>query len=125
MSKERQLQELAQLTEIVFVARSAELQPVLAREKMLRERYAELDEQRRKALSSPVEEIEHRLTGADVVYQIWLGRQLSSINQELARLMVEKERHKDGVKVAYGKRDVATRLAQQAARIRRLDGQGS
>lgn len=118
MSKLDELEGIAQLTELMFSARSAEVQRLSAREKELRERFDWLEQQSRSALDCSAEVLSQRLTGMDVLYQVWVGRQMTETNTELAQVLAEKSMRLGELRKAFGKRDVAHQLLKRARAIR-------
>lgn len=124
MNKIHDLKDLAQLTELAFSACSAELQKLTKREVELRERFRQLEAQRKNA-SSPVEDVlEHRLTGLDVLYQMWVGKQLSDLNAELAVVLAEKEKQLGELRVKFGKKNVSKQLLEREIALKRPGERG-
>lgn len=112
MSKAKQLRELQILTEMVFSAKSAEVQAVAAKQADLRDQLDYLAEQETIAQDRFDQDLQLRLSRADVVWQTWVGRQKSALNTELARVSAEKERQMQGLRQAFGRKDVAIQLAK-------------
>lgn len=124
MNKIHDLKDLALINELAFSACSAELQKLTKREEELRERFRLLEAQRKDA-SSPVEDVlEHRLTGLDVLYQMWVGKQLSDLNAELAVILAEKEKQLGDLRVKFGKKNVSRQLLEREIALKRPDARG-
>lgn len=113
MSKKRQMQELVILTEMVFSAKSAEMRELAKRQQDLHDRLEALRLEEEAAQASFQEDMDLRMSGADVAWQSWLGRQKSAVNAELARVRAEKEREMAGLRQSFGRKDVAIRLAKK------------
>jgi hypothetical protein len=113
MAKAKQFQEIQALTEMLFSSRSAEVQAISARQAELRGQLHRLAEQENIAQDRFAEDIQLRLSRADVVWQTWLGCQKSALNTELARVSAEKERQMQGLRQAFGRREVANQLVQR------------
>lgn len=112
MTKQKQLNELVALTEMVFAARSREVQKLSRQQVDLRENLADLRRQAEGVEAEFAQDIVLRMTRTDILWQIWVGRQKSALNAELARVSVEKERRMQGMRLAFGKKDAAARLAK-------------
>ncbi|MGH1355013.1 MAG: hypothetical protein ACRBBS_08045 [Thalassovita sp.] len=123
MTKTKEMEELAELTGMVFSARSVEMQRLSAREQKLRDRYETLEKQRQTAQGQAEDVLSQRLTGLDVLYQMWVGRQMAAINTELAQVLAEKEMRLQNLRTAFGKKEVALQLLRQQKAIKRPAGQ--
>jgi cell division protein FtsB len=124
MKKEKQLGRLAQLTQMNFEARSSEMQALSARQDRLRERFKLLERQRLNAMSASDDDaLGQRLTGVDVLYQVWIGRQLTSVNSELAQLRVEQEARLRELKTAFGKKEAVAKLLRRQKELKRPGAQ--
>lgn len=115
MSYTKQLQDLKILTDMVFSARSAEAQAILARYAELRTQLEQLAVQESVAQDRFSEDIHLRLSRTDVLWQTWLGQQKKALNMELARVTVEKEQQMQAVRLAFGRKEVAAQLARQTS----------
>lgn len=121
MGKRSELEDLSRLAEMLFETRSAAVQRIAAKEKRLRDRFETLQAQRKESLHASVETLSQKLTGMDVLHQVWLGRQLTAINSELAQVLVQKEAHLRDLRTAFGKKEVAAQLLQREKGIKRPD----
>ncbi len=119
MTKTKEMEELAELTGMVFSARSAEMLRLSAREQKLRDRYETLEKQRQTAQGQAEDVLSQRLTGLDVLYQMWVGRQMAAVNTELAQVLAEKEMRLQNLRTAFGKKEVALQLLCRQKAIKR------
>ncbi len=123
MTKAKKLEGLAELTGMVFAARSTVMQGLSAREQELRDRYETLDNLRRSAQVQVEDILSQRLTGLDVLYHVWVGRQMAAVNTELARVLAEKEMRLQELRTAFGRKEVASQLLRRQKAIKRPAGQ--
>lgn len=121
MSKLRQLEELTRLTEMAFETRSAAVRKYALHERGLRDRFEQLQAQRKESLRVSAETLSQKLTGMDVIYQVWIGRQITAINSELAQVLAQKEAQLSDLRIAFGKKEVAAQLLQREKSIKRPD----
>lgn len=113
MTRARQIQELATLTQMVFEAKSAEVRTLAKRQQDLLDRLAALRSEEEAAQISFQEDLQLRMSGADIAWQSWLGRQKAAINAEMARVRAEKERELAKLRHSFGRKEVAARLAKK------------
>ena len=123
MKKTKQLANLAKLTEMAFAARSVEFSGLLRAQDKLAEQYRDIEKQREEALGLTTDGLGHRVTGADVLYQVWVGQQLTRINAELAQAIVKKERCRDLLARDFGKQEVSKKIFRSQKDVRRPAGQ--
>ncbi|QUJ76298.1 hypothetical protein KDD17_15580 [Sulfitobacter albidus] len=108
MSNARDLDQMVLLTDAVYQRERQGIQRVLAEEARLRAQLAQLDAHLAESRADTDQGQRH--IGADVLWQGWVGRKKTELNQQLARLMVIKEQHLKQVRHAFGRFIVAGQL---------------
>ncbi|MGB3245613.1 MAG: hypothetical protein WBB25_13845 [Sulfitobacter sp.] len=103
MSRERDLDDLLQITRARYQHRQQSFAKVIAEESRLRNELTRLDEMNRSTETPQTAQTEMRAIGADVIWLAWLGRAKSALNSQLARVLAVKENHLSEVRRAYGK----------------------
>jgi cell division protein FtsB len=123
MSTLKELRELTKITEMIFARNMSEMQRLSQSENQLRARFEKLKQQQSDAQTPTTNLLSQQLTGLDVLYQVWVGRQMASVNAELAKVLVEKEARLEDLKSSFGKREVAVELQRRQCSIKRPVGQ--
>jgi len=124
MKQGKQFRELVSLTEVIFAAQSAKVQKLSNQQGSLKAKYAELCEREEKAHVQFSQNPELRMARTDVLWRIWLGRQKSAVNADLARLAIDKERKLEELRVVFGRKNVAAALARRQQISKRPDEPG-
>lgn len=117
MTDTARLVQLVTLCDAAYRRQQQSIQKILNEEARLRHQLAQLDQHAQR----PAQDIDiaHRALGADILWQGWLGRKKRDLNQQLARLMVIKEKQLSQVRAAYGKFLVASELRDDALQVQR------
>lgn len=103
MTKLRDLDDLATVTEARYEQRRQSFARLVAEENRIRGELAHIDEMDLASRDDSPGAIPMRAIGADVIWQGWMGRARASLNMELARVLAVKETHLLEVRRAYGK----------------------
>lgn len=123
MSDKEKLRELAEVTDLVFALRSAEIQETTRQQAIIESKLAKLSQAGEDAQARFQSDVGLRFGGADVMWQAWLGQQRKSLNTELAAVLAEKERRLQKMKIAFGRREVAAKMCAESTAIKRSDEQ--
>ena len=119
MTKERDLEDLQQITQAHYEKCQQSFAKIVTQENKLREELARLDALNRSA-RPPEPTLTHRnAIGADVIWQGWLGRAKTALNLKLAQVLATKEYHLIQVRRAYGKVLVLQEMQQKQRNIAR------
>lgn len=114
MSAGGSLPELAALTDMLFRAEQARLREIVTREAALRRDLARLDENRRRSLQLPDDQLTGmRHIGADLQWQAWLGRSREELNRQLALCLAQKARMMTALRHAHGRKRAADDILKQ------------
>lgn len=123
MSASSSLSELAALTDMLYRAEQAKLREIVAKEATLRRDLARLDENRRRTMHLPDDQLTNmRHIGADLQWQAWLGRSREELNRQLALCLAQKARMLTALRRAHGRKlasDEILKNDQDARAIRR------
>lgn len=115
----KQMQELVDITEALYLKEQAAVQDILSEEEALRSKLAEIDQQISKARDD-ISRIDPMQTiGADVVWQAWVGRAKTQLNTQLAQVLARKSLVMGKVRRAFGKTLIASQLAQAEGKTQR------
>lgn len=112
MTKMADLDQLVALSDARYRREQQSIQRILAEEARLRSSLRQLDDQMRDSRQNG--SVEQRALGADILWQGWVGRKKTELNQQLARLMVIKEQSLVQVRRAYGKLLVSEQMRTDA-----------
>lgn len=113
MSKKDQMTELAALTDMVFAAASAETQKLAVRQTQLKSMLQALRADEAAGQQYLAEDVNLRMSQVDVLWQAWLGAQARVLNQELAQVSAQRERQLRNLRIAFGRKEAAARLADR------------
>lgn len=110
------LEDLAKLTDALYEAELSKMQVLNKHEARLRLGLKELDEMRHRNQTLPEVQMNSvRQTGADVLWEGWIGRTRENLNTQLAQVLAQKARMASGVRRAFGKRMAAADLMEAQA----------
>ncbi len=109
----KQMNALTQITDALFQVEQAKMQRIAADEKSVRQALSNLDAQYNNALGDASDMMAVRALGADLLWQVWVGRKRANLQLELAKILVRKAQAAEGLRHAFGKNHVATQLHQQ------------
>ena len=114
------LADLADLTDALYQAELAKLHGVAAQESKLRADLIRLDQHQKQNLALPAAELfAPRHIGADVLWQGWVGRTRTELNQQLALVLAHKAQMMKALRRAHGKHHAANQIWEDAQRARR------
>ena len=124
MSREKQLEGLAQLSAVQFRAAQAEMAALLEQEAALRQNLRELV-QSKTALSRAARQPDEAavVAGADMRWHQWVDQRRAVINIELARVIALKENCRARLKLAFGRDQAIQTLRNQSKETRRYAAQ--
>jgi hypothetical protein len=109
------LADLVDLNDALYQAELAKLQGLTAQEGKLRADLARLEQHHQQNQSLPAEQLfAPRHIGADVLWQGWVGRTRTELNQKLALVLAQKSQMMNGLRRAHGKREAAKQLLHDA-----------
>ena len=114
---------LVQLTDALYRAELAKLDTVVAEETRLRTALADLTAQQKAGVDPADPRITSmRQIGADILWQGWLDRKRRTLQSDLARCLVRKNRMMQQIAKAFGRTNAAQNLhdaalAQQRAKV--------
>jgi hypothetical protein len=118
MKGSQHLGDLRHVVQMRYDQKRQQFARLTAEETRLRTEIARLQAMLREARQDKAEARAMRAVGSDLLWQGWLGRSLSGLNQSLARVLAVKEYHKSEVRHAYGKLMAVDELAGAARRDR-------
>jgi len=117
------LKDLCMITDVLYQADLARLQEINAQEATILHQMRELEgEVRRAAALVNDEATALKQLGGDLLWKAWAGRKRQSLNQELARLRVQKEGALRALEKSFGKNSVSRDLRNQARQNRIREG---
>lgn len=108
-----QIGELVQITDALFQVEQAKMQRIAAEENLIRQALTDLDAQYSTAMNDSSDMMAVRALGADLLWQVWVGRKRADLQMELARVLVRKAQAAEGLRHAFGKNHVADQLHQR------------
>ncbi|MBD3665511.1 hypothetical protein [Sulfitobacter aestuariivivens] len=118
------LTDLKTITEAVYAHRQLAFAKLVAREKGLRMKLANLDDVRLQASAATQAMHQMQSVGADVVWQTWTERTRTALNLQLAQVLAAKGHHLRDVRQAHGKMSVVNELQKErTAGMRRSNAQ--
>lgn len=117
MTRMVDLDQLVALSDARYRREQQSIQRILAEETRLRSALKQLDDQMRDSRGNG--NLEQRTLGADMLWQGWIGRKKTELNQQLARLMVIKEQSLVQVRKAYGKLLVSEQMHTDARAVQK------
>ncbi len=106
-----QLRQIEVLNELTFRKKQLAFFRILASENRLRaqlEHLSHLEESSARSEMTPLQHI-----GADITWKTWLNRTRASLNMELAQILAQKERLRDGVRKDFAKVAIAAELVTE------------
>ena len=120
----KQMQELVNITQVLYLKEQAAVQDILSKEAALRSKLAQIDQQVLQARDNARGVEPMKTTGADVIWLAWVGRAKTQLNLQLAQVLARKLLVMDKVRIAFGKTQVARQMAQTDANTQRKKRQG-
>lgn len=114
-----QMVELAKVTDALFQVEQAKMQRIAAEEAAVRKNLADLEAQYNSAQDATTDMMAIRALGADLLWQVWVGRKRADLQMELARILVRKAQAAEGLRFAFGKNHVASQLLQRQETLER------
>lgn len=114
-----ELTDLNVITQARYQKAQAAMQVVQAEENKLRGMLNDLTEQEKTGRDTMRHDSTLRLTGGDLAWNNWIGRNRRILNQQLANVLVRKEMAFRELQGHFGKADVMQRLLHDAETERR------
>jgi len=112
----QQIKELVVVTDALFLVEQAKMQQIASEEAAIVKLLAELESRCAKASEGGQEDmIVARTLGADLLWQIWVGKKRAALQMELAKVMVRKAQALESLRKAFGRSQVADQLGKQEA----------
>jgi len=109
-----QMNELVHITDALFQVEQAKMQQIAAEEAAIRAALADLDAQYNNAQNDAKSDMTAiRALGADLLWQVWVGKKRANLQMELAKVLVRKAQAAEGLRYAFGKNHVAGQLLQK------------
>lgn len=116
--------ELVRITAVLQERALAKYRDILSEERQLRQELAEIEQLRRAAMTEDSSAHARRISGVDAQWQAWLVQRQTRINQQLALCQVRKAERQDAARLSFGRQDVASGLAAEAARTDKVARRG-
>ena len=110
---ETELTKLAGLSEALYLRRLQSVQSLLEEEAQLRRALMPLRNRQKQKADSTM-----RAVGADVSWDIWVGRTRIDLNRRLAEVLAQKLPLMESVRTAFGRHEALSQLASKEQRGR-------
>lgn len=111
--KRSQLEIAERLLNLKFQQKQSQISTLNAHEVRLRAQIAKINEQDKCVEQAATHQM--RSIGADVIWKAWVGRTKTTLNQELAQILAQKEFLLKDLRREYGKTLAANELRKNAA----------
>lgn len=116
----RSVSDLVALTEALYRAKLAELEPVLVQERRLRRALAELDEKTSKNAAVPADDLtDLQRLGGDVMWRAWVAESRAELQIRLAQVLARKAEKMAALGKAFGKAEAVSILDRRQAELRK------
>lgn len=116
---EKETENIGRLLELKFLHRQSAFAKIVAEETRLRREFSRLDDMVKQANARDYGHI--RALGADVIWNKWVEKTKSSLNQELALVLAQKEKMLGSIRREYGKIVAMKEVASALELSRRRD----
>ncbi|MEC8195291.1 MAG: hypothetical protein VX228_02980 [Pseudomonadota bacterium] len=113
------LKELNVITQARYQKAQAAMQSIQAEENKLRGLLNDLAEQEKNGRDMLTGDTAMRITGGDLAWNSWIGRNRKILNHQLANVMVRKEMAYKDLQKHFGKADVMEKLLEHEVQTRR------
>jgi len=113
------LKELNVITQARYQKAQAAMQSIQAEENKLRGLLNDLTEQEKNGRDALTGDTTMRITGGDLAWNSWIGRNRKILNHQLANVMVRKEMAYKDLQKHFGKADVMEKLLEYEVQTRR------
>ncbi|SMP07520.1 hypothetical protein [Shimia sagamensis] len=113
------LKELNVITQARYQKAQAAMQVVQAEESKLRGLLSDLSDQEKNGREMLSDDTAMRITGGDLAWNSWIGRNRKILNHQLANVMVRKEIAYKDLQTHFGKADVMEKLLEHEVQTRR------
>lgn len=113
------LTELHMITQARYQKAQVAMQVVQSEENRLRGLLLELVEKEKSGRLVMAQDSTLRMTGGDVAWNSWIGRNRKILNQQLANVLVRKEHAFHELKAHFGKADVLEKMVHDQRATRR------
>ncbi|MCZ4352896.1 hypothetical protein O4H61_10265 [Roseovarius aestuarii] len=114
------LEEMRQITQVVYRKEQSKFQKLVTREAQLRRSLADLETHRSVVAHLPTDQLDGvRAIGADLAWQGWAQRSRRALNMELAQVLVKKAERIGALRRAFGRSEAIAQLDQNEKTARR------
>ncbi|KXF88615.1 hypothetical protein [Phaeobacter inhibens] len=118
--KQKMLDQMADVTEAMYLREHAKVKPVLDAEARVRGQLAKLDQQIKDSRELANSDHAMKALGADLLWQGWHSRTRRQLNMELAQITAQKLRAMDNLRKAFGRKHaVETMATQERQRVKK------
>jgi|SRR6056297_3102430 len=112
------IDDLVAVTEAIYRAKLAELEPVLLQERRLRRALADLDEKTRENAAVPsVELTDLQRLGGDVMWRAWVAESRAELQMRLAQVLARKAEKMATLRKSFGKAEAVSIMNRQQAEV--------
>lgn len=112
MKLKKQLLDIEKIFEVQYEKKQREFRKLVLQETQLRSDLAELDSRYQESCEIGKSRFEMRSIGADIAWNVWVGRKKTQLNIELAQILSVKDRNLKQVREAFGKLSVTRDLSK-------------
>ncbi|APG48726.1 hypothetical protein [Phaeobacter porticola] len=119
--KQKMLDQMADVTEAMYLQEHAKVKPVLDAEARVRSQLAKLDRQVNETREIANSDHAMKALGADLLWQSWHGRTRRQLNMELAQITAQKLRAMDKLRKAFGRKHAVETMATQERQRHKKD----
>ncbi|CRL12402.1 hypothetical protein [Phaeobacter italicus] len=119
--KQKMLDQMASVTEAMYLREHAKVKPVLDAEARLRGQLAKLDRQYQETRELAHSDHAMKALGADLLWQSWHSRSKRQLNMELAQITAQKLRAMDGLRKAFGRKHAVETMAKEERQRRKVE----
>ncbi|MFV1599569.1 MULTISPECIES: hypothetical protein [unclassified Phaeobacter] len=118
--KQKMLDQMADVTEALYLQEHAKVKPVLDAEARVRGQLTKLDQQIKDSRDLASSDHAMKALGADLLWQGWHTRARRELNMELAQITAQKLRAMDNLRKAFGRKHaVETMAIEERLRIKK------
>ncbi|WP_293574034.1 hypothetical protein [Phaeobacter sp.] len=110
--KQKMLDQMASVTEAMYLREHAKVKPILDAEAHLRGQLSKLDRQVKETRDQAHDDLAMKALGADLLWQGWHSKTRRQLNMELAQVTARKLRAMDGLRKAFGRKHAVETMAQ-------------
>ncbi|MFS4581694.1 hypothetical protein [Phaeobacter sp. C3_T13_0] len=119
--KQKMLDQMADVTQAMYLQEHAKVKPVLDAEAQLRGQLAKLDRQIKETREMANSDHAMKALGADLLWQSWHSKTRRQLNMELAQITAQKLRAMDKLRKAFGRKHAVETMATQERQRHKKD----